>query len=72
MPQLGSFAGVCSRYQGYGKQLKDHIWEEYGTNVGFAGRGEMIPNKNSYCEIDPAARRPVGHSGAAVPLPVER
>jgi choline dehydrogenase-like flavoprotein len=53
MPQLGTFAGVCSRYQGYGKQLKDHIWEEFGANVSFAGRGEMIPNKNSYCEIDP-------------------
>jgi choline dehydrogenase-like flavoprotein len=22
--------------------------------VGFSGRGEMIPNENSYCEIDPA------------------
>ena len=42
-----------SRYQGYGQQLKDHIHEEFGTSVGFAGRGEMIPNKNSYCEIDP-------------------
>jgi choline dehydrogenase-like flavoprotein len=41
------------RYQGYGQQLKDHIYEDYGTSVGFAGRGEMIPNKNSYCEIDP-------------------
>jgi choline dehydrogenase-like flavoprotein len=53
MPQLGTFSGVCSRYQGYGKQLKDHIWQEFGANVSFAGRGEMIPNKNSYCEIDP-------------------
>jgi choline dehydrogenase-like flavoprotein len=53
MPQLGTFSGVCERYQGYGKQLKDHIWEEFGANVGFAGRGEMIPNKDSYCEIDP-------------------
>jgi choline dehydrogenase-like flavoprotein len=23
--------------------------------VGFAGRGEMVPNKDCYCEIDPAA-----------------
>jgi len=53
MPQLGTFGGVCSRYQGYGQQLKDHIREEYGTSVGFAGRGEMIPNRHSYCEIDP-------------------
>jgi choline dehydrogenase-like flavoprotein len=54
MPQLGSFSGVCARYQGYGKQLKDHIYEDFGTSVGFAGRGDMIPNKDSYCEIDPA------------------
>jgi choline dehydrogenase-like flavoprotein len=55
MPQLGTFSGVCSSFQGYGKQLKDRIYQEYGSDVGFAGRGEMIPNKNSYCEIDPAA-----------------
>jgi choline dehydrogenase-like flavoprotein len=54
MPELGTFSGVCARYQGYGKQLKDHIHEEFGANVGFAGRGEMVPNKDSYCEIDPA------------------
>ena len=53
MPQLGSFNGQCSRHQGYGKSLKDNIREEYGASVNFAGRGEMIPNKNSYCEIDP-------------------
>jgi choline dehydrogenase-like flavoprotein len=53
MPQLGAFNGTCARNQGYGQQLKDHIREDFGTNVGFSGRGEMIPNKNSYCEIDP-------------------
>src|SRR5438445_10468170 len=25
----------------------------YGTVIGFGGRGEMIPNERSYCEIDP-------------------
>ena len=53
MPMLGSFAGQCSRHEGYGKKLKDTIREEYGAFVGFAGRGEMIPNKQSFCEIDP-------------------
>jgi choline dehydrogenase-like flavoprotein len=24
----------------------------YGSFVGFSGRGEMIPNEHSYCEID--------------------
>jgi choline dehydrogenase-like flavoprotein len=53
MPMLGTFAGQCSRHEGYGKQLKDKIREEYGSFVGFAGRGEMIPNNKSFCEIDP-------------------
>jgi choline dehydrogenase-like flavoprotein len=38
---------------GYGKQLKDDYRRFYGATVNFAGRGEMIPNEDSYCEIDP-------------------
>jgi choline dehydrogenase-like flavoprotein len=38
---------------GYGKQLKDDYRRFYGATVGFAGRGEMIPNADSYCELDP-------------------
>ena len=53
MPGLGTFAGQCARHEGYGKKLKDTIREEYGAFVHFAGRGEMIPNGKSYCEIDP-------------------
>ena len=43
----------------------------YGAFVGFAGRGEMIPNEDSYCEIDPDSGGRVGHSGAEIPLQVE-
>jgi choline dehydrogenase-like flavoprotein len=39
---------------GYGKQLKDDYRRFYGAFVSFAGRGEMIPNADSYCELDPA------------------
>jgi choline dehydrogenase-like flavoprotein len=53
MPMLGSFAGQCARIEGYGKALKDKIREQYGAFVHFAGRGEMIPNKDSWCDIDP-------------------
>ncbi len=53
MPELGSFAGQCARHEGYGKQLKQAIRNEYGAFVSFAGRGEMIPNPDCYCEIDP-------------------
>lgn len=38
---------------GYGVELKRNLRKIYGCNVYFAGRGEMIPNEDSYCEIDP-------------------
>ena len=38
---------------GYGAQLKEDYRRYYGSVIGFSGRGEMIPNKDSYCEIDP-------------------
>ncbi len=49
MPQVRHAHGR----EGYGAALKSKIREEYGAWVGFSGRGEMIPNANSYCEIDP-------------------
>ena len=38
---------------GYGLQLKNDYRRYYGATVNFAGRGEMIPNADSFCEIDP-------------------
>jgi len=64
MPGFGTLGGV-HRYNGtevgggmlagggYGKKLKDDYRRFYGATVNFAGRGEMIPNEDSYCEIDP-------------------
>src|SRR5204862_6325576 len=37
----------------YGKALKDEARRYYGSMIGFSGRGEMIPNDDCYCEIDP-------------------
>ncbi len=64
MPGFGTLSGVHLYHStagdgglvssgGYGKQLKDDYRRFYGATVGFAGRGEMIPNENSFCEIDP-------------------
>jgi choline dehydrogenase-like flavoprotein len=53
MPGVGEFGGVCEEYEGYGSVLKQKCKSMYGTFIGFAGRGEMIPNEHSYCEIDP-------------------
>jgi choline dehydrogenase-like flavoprotein len=41
-------------FGGYGKQLKSDYRRLYGATVNFAGRGEQIPNEDSYCELDPA------------------
>ena len=53
MPHIGRFHGTCRRHEGYGVSLKQKIRQEYGCTVNFAGRGEMIPNEHSYCDIDP-------------------
>jgi len=50
------FMGGIHRYPkggGYGAALKDDYRRYYGSSIGFSGRGEMIPNDDCYCEIDP-------------------
>jgi choline dehydrogenase-like flavoprotein len=56
MPSVGSMAQVASFAGGYGRQLKQDMRRYYGSFIGLAGRGEMIPNENSYCEIDPTGK----------------
>ena len=53
MPGVGMFDRLCHDEEGYGAQLKRRARQVYGTTVGFSGRGEMIPNPDTYCEIDP-------------------
>ncbi len=52
MPGIGSFVGSARR-AGYGTAVKEQARRDYGTRVSFAGRGEMVPNERSFCEIDP-------------------
>jgi len=40
----------------YGARFKEDVRRFYGSFVYFSGRGEMIPNENSYCEIDPSVK----------------
>jgi choline dehydrogenase-like flavoprotein len=57
MPGFGTLNGLETLTGGsYGKKLKQDARRYYGSFVGFAGRGEMIPNENSYCEIDPLVK----------------
>jgi choline dehydrogenase-like flavoprotein len=53
MPGAWFMSGI-HRIQGggYGAKLKQDYRRYWGSTVGFSGRGEMVPNKDSYCEID--------------------
>jgi choline dehydrogenase-like flavoprotein len=53
LPGVGMFGDVCDQHEGYGVSLKAQCRKFYGTDIGFAGRGEMIPNADTYCELDP-------------------
>jgi choline dehydrogenase-like flavoprotein len=57
MPQFGAGGGLEWLTGGtYGQKFKEDMRRYYGSFVYFAGRGEMIPNEGSYCEIDPVVK----------------
>ena len=53
LPGVGDWDDLCEVVEGYGLPLKNKVRSAYGAYIGFDGRGEMIPNEHSYCEIDP-------------------
>ena len=54
MPSLTTLAGIEWVTGGsYGRKLKDDARRYYGSFMYFDGRGEMIPNEDSFCETDP-------------------
>ena len=50
MPGVGS---VSAPDGVYGSKLKEEARRHYGASFGFSGRGEMVPNKDCYSELDP-------------------
>ena len=57
MPGPSTGAGLEWLTHGsYGQRFKEDVRRYYGSFVYFAGRGEMIPNPQSYCEIDPQVK----------------
>ena len=57
MPGVRTAAGLEWLTGGsYGRRFKEDVRRYYGSFVSFDGRGEMIPNEQSYCEIDPLVR----------------
>ena len=57
MPGMGIFNPNANSY---GKKYKEEARRYYGSILDFAGRGEMIPNEGSYCEIDPEKKDKYG------------
>lgn len=55
LPASGALGRYAKRWLGggYGLEMKRNLRQLYGGEVHLAGRGEMIPNEDSYCEIDP-------------------
>ena len=41
---------------GYGHALKERVRRRYGASVNLSLRGEMLPNRHCFMQIDPAVR----------------
>jgi choline dehydrogenase-like flavoprotein len=54
MPKAGMFRREAQEFEGYGLSLRNRCKERYPTSIQLHGRGEMVPNPASFCEIDPA------------------
>ena len=44
----------------YGTKFKEDARRYYGSFVGFAARGEMIPNEDCYADLDPTIKDKFG------------
>jgi choline dehydrogenase-like flavoprotein len=56
MPSMG-LAGVLPKDDmSVGDELRANLRNRFGSTIGFDGRGEMIPNDDCYCELDPGAK----------------
>ena len=49
--EMNKFIG--GQVGGYGTKLKEDVRKFYGAFIGLAGRGESVPQKDNYCNIDP-------------------
>ena len=57
MPGVSTGAGMEWLTAGaYGRKFKEDARRYFGSFVYFGGRGEMIPNENCFCELDPTVK----------------
>ncbi len=40
----------------YGRRFKEEARRYYGSFISLVGRGEMIPNEDSFCDLDPSVK----------------
>jgi choline dehydrogenase-like flavoprotein len=56
MPSMG-LAGIARDDEtSVGDALRQKLRNRFGSVIGFDGRGEMIPNDDCYCELDPSVK----------------
>jgi len=56
MPGSAPFVPDAGGRTSFGVRMKEDARRYYGSHMGFSGRGEMIPNEDSFCELDPAVK----------------
>ncbi|HEX5263663.1 MAG TPA: GMC family oxidoreductase [Phenylobacterium sp.] len=56
MPSMGMAGLLHDDTAAVGDELRNKLRNKFGSTIGFNGRGEMIPNDDCYCELDPTAK----------------
>ncbi|HEY2754016.1 GMC family oxidoreductase [Phenylobacterium sp.] len=56
MPSMGMAGLLHEDTAAVGDDLRNKLRNRFGSVIGFNGRGEMIPNDDCYCELDPTAK----------------
>jgi len=56
MPSMGLAGLLPDDDHSVGDALRATLRNRFGSTIGFNGRGEMIPNDDCYCELDPTVK----------------
>lgn len=60
MPSLTTLNGIDGFSGGastvYGRKLKEDAVRFYGSHLGFGAQGTMLPNEDTFCELDPEVK----------------
>lgn len=56
MPQVSMGGMIDKDDMSVGSPLRDKLRNRFGSSIYFAGRGEMIPNDDCYCDLDPRVK----------------